>query len=157
MEKRANLCIGEKLELIKKFESAVSVVRVCDEYWVKKQTVSDIRRSEDKLTSYAMKFDVAPSKDRKGAGHKIKHVNVHKSRELEEAVYKWCVQQRSVCVKVRGLEITDAANKLARHMGIESIKVGDGLLCRFRNRHSIGNKLERVESCRADIRAVEPF
>ena len=41
--KRVNLCTGEKLELIKKLESGVSVVRICDEHGVKKQTVSDIR------------------------------------------------------------------------------------------------------------------
>ena len=35
-----NLIIGEKLELIKKLESGVSVVRVCDEYGVIKQTVA---------------------------------------------------------------------------------------------------------------------
>ena len=46
------------------------VIPVCDEYGVKKQTVSDIRRSKNKLTSYAMKFDVAPSEDRNGAFHK---------------------------------------------------------------------------------------
>ena len=78
--KRVNLGIGEKLELIKKLESGVSVVRICDEHGVKKQTVSDIQRSKDKLTSYAMKFDVDPSKDKKGAAHKRKLVKVHKSR-----------------------------------------------------------------------------
>ena len=78
----------KKLGLTKKLESVVSVVRVCDEYEMKKQTFSDIQRSKDKPTSYAMKFDVASSKDRKGAVHKRKHLKVPKSRELEEAVCK---------------------------------------------------------------------
>ena len=51
------------------------------------ETVSDILRSRDKLTYYAMEFDVAPSKDRKGAVHKRRHVKVPKSREFEVAVY----------------------------------------------------------------------
>ena len=67
---------------------------------MKKQTVSDIRRSIDKLTSYAMKFDVAPSKDRKGDVHEQNQMKVPRSRELEEAVHKWYVQQRSVSVNV---------------------------------------------------------
>ena len=54
-----------------------------------------------------MKFDVTPSKDRKGAVHKRKYMKVPESRELEEAVYKWYVQQSSVSVNVRGLEIVD--------------------------------------------------
>ena len=45
--KCVDLSVGEKLELIKKLESGVSVIRVCDEYGVKKQTVSDIRLSKD--------------------------------------------------------------------------------------------------------------
>ena len=45
--KRVNLGIDEKLDLIMKLVSGISVVRVCDEYGVKKQTVSDIRRSND--------------------------------------------------------------------------------------------------------------
>ena len=107
--KRVKLSIGEKQELTKKVELEVSVARVCDECGVRKQTVSDIRRSKDNLTSYVMKFDVAPSKERKGAVHKRKHMKAPKSRELEEAVYKWYVQQRSVSVNVRGIEIADAA------------------------------------------------
>ena len=65
------------MELTKKLELGVSVVRVCDECGVKKQTVSDIRPTKDKLTSYAMKFDVASSKDRKGAVRKRKHMKVN--------------------------------------------------------------------------------
>ena len=68
------------MELIKKLESEVSVVHVYDQYAVMKQIVSDIRRSKDNLTSYEMKFDVAPSKDRKCAVHKRKHMKVPKSR-----------------------------------------------------------------------------
>ena len=45
--KRGNLSIVEKLELTKKLESLVSAIRVCDEYGVKKQTVSDIWRCID--------------------------------------------------------------------------------------------------------------
>ena len=64
--KRTNLSIGAKLELIKKLESGVSVARVCDEYGIKKQTVSDICRSKEKLQAYAVKFNVDSNKDKKG-------------------------------------------------------------------------------------------
>ena len=44
-EKRkcTNLTISAKLELLKKLDSGYSVAKVCEEYGVKKQTVSDIR------------------------------------------------------------------------------------------------------------------
>ena len=57
----------------------------------------------------------------------------------------------------RGLEIADAANNLARHMGIESFKASDGWLWRNHNRHGIGNKVERGESGSGDISAAKPF
>ena len=59
-------------------------------------------------------------------------------------------------MNVRGW-VRNAANKLARHMGIESFMASDSWLWRFRNRHGIGNKVERGESGSADISAVEPF
>ena len=45
-----------------------------------------------------------------------------------EAVYKWYVQQRSVSVIVRGIEIADAAYKHARQMGIQSFMASGGWL-----------------------------
>ena len=57
---------------------------------------------------------------------------------------------------MRRLDIADAANKLTRHMGIESLKANDGWLWRFHNRLGIVNKVERGESGSADIRTVEP-
>ena len=118
-EKRkcTNLSSGAKLELIKKLESGVSVARVCDEYGVKKQTISDIRRSKEKLQAFALKFDVDPSKDKKDV-HSRKHMKVARNKDLEEAVYKCYVQQCSVSVNMRGVVILDAAVKLAAHMGI---------------------------------------
>ena len=81
---------------------------------MKQQAVSDIQRSKDRLTSYALKFDVDPSKDRKGAVHKRKHMKVPIGRELVEAVYKWYVQQCSVSVYVCWLEVADNNNWYCR-------------------------------------------
>ena len=58
---------------------------------------------------------------------------------------------------MRVLEIADAANKLARHMGIESYKSSDSWLWRYRNWHRIGNKVTRGESCCTDTSVAEPF
>jgi hypothetical protein len=41
------LSITQKLELIDKLESGVSVARVCELYGVKKQTVSDICKNKN--------------------------------------------------------------------------------------------------------------
>ena len=59
--KRVHLSIKDKLELLKKLDSGYSVAKVCSEYGVKKQTVSDIRRAREKLKVFSMKFDVINS------------------------------------------------------------------------------------------------
>ena len=83
-------------------------------------------------------------------------MKVASSKDLEEAVYKWYVQERSVCVNVRGTEILDAASKLARHLGIP-FNASSGWLWRFWNHHGIHNKKTQGEAGSADAEAVEPF
>ncbi|KAG7172206.1 Tigger transposable element-derived protein 1-like 132, partial [Homarus americanus] len=50
--KYVTLSVNQKLELIRKLEAGASVARVCDEFGVKKQTVSDIRKAKDKLIAF---------------------------------------------------------------------------------------------------------
>ncbi|XP_061608174.1 uncharacterized protein LOC133467379 [Phyllopteryx taeniolatus] len=86
--KRNNISISDKLELIKKLESGVSVASVCQQYGVKKQTVSDIRKSKEKLRAFAGKFNVDPVRNRKGVVRMRKHMKVSPSQD------PWYVQQQ---------------------------------------------------------------
>ncbi|KAG7159808.1 Tigger transposable element-derived protein 7-like 58, partial [Homarus americanus] len=79
-----------------------------------------------------------------------------KNKELEEAVYKWIVQQRACEVKVRGVETAEAANKQAQHLGIP-FKASDGWLWRFRNHHGICNRKLHGEAGSAQTEEVELF
>ena len=94
--KRRNLTISAKLELLKKFESGYSVAKVCEEYGVKKQTVSDICKAKEKLQALEIKFDVDANTDKSGMIHKRKRMKMCTSKELEEVVFKWYTQERSV-------------------------------------------------------------
>ena len=123
---------------------------------MKKQTVGDIRKARGKLQAFAVKFDVNANIDKSGIVHKRKHMKVCSSKELEEAVFKWYTQERSVKMNVRGTDLLDAATNLARHMGIE-FSSSTGWLWRFRKRHGIGNKKVQGESGSADTEAVELF
>ncbi|KAG7155529.1 Tigger transposable element-derived protein 7-like 31, partial [Homarus americanus] len=134
--KYVTLSVNQKLELIRKLEAGASVSRVCDEYGVKKQTVSDIRKAKDKLIAFSLKYNVDATSKSSSVGAR-KRMRVAKATNLEEAVTKWFVQQRSCGNVVRGVEIQAAAVKLASHMGIENFEASDGWLWRFRNRHGI--------------------
>ena len=105
---------------------------------------------------FAVKFDVNANKDKSGIVHKRKHMKVCSSKELEEAVFKWYTQERSVKVNVSDTDLLNAATKLARHMGIE-FSGSTGWLWRFRKRHGIGNKKVQGESGSTNTEVVEPF
>ncbi|KAG7176917.1 Tigger transposable element-derived protein 7-like 5, partial [Homarus americanus] len=140
------LSVDQKLELIRKLVTGASVSRVCDEYGVKKQTVLDIRKTKDKLIAFSLKYNVDTTS-------KSSSVDTN----LEEAVTKWFVQQRSCGNVVRGVEIQAAAAKLASHMGIENFEASDGWLWRFRNRHGMRNKITHGEAGSAPTEDIEPF
>ena len=131
--KPVHLTVGQKLELLEKLESGKTVAQMCQEYGVKKQTVSDFKKQKAKLQAYAVKFG--------GVKGDIgrKHMRQCKLADIDAAVYKWYVQQRSCGVAVRGIELAESGTKLAAHLGHENLKGSDGWLWRFRRRHNIRN------------------
>lgn len=155
-KKPVHLSVAQKLELIRKIDGGKSVAQMCVEYGVKKQTISDIRRAKEKLQSYAVKYSVSHT-NKGGSSSGRKHMKVSQLVDLDTAVYKWYIQQRSVAVCVRGVEIASSAAKLAAHMGITDFKASDGWLWRFRRRHGIHDVKEAGEAASADVESVEPF
>lgn len=148
--KCVSLSVAEKLKVIQKLESGISVANICLEYGIAKQTVSDIKRSKEKLKLFVFKCDAGKSVSSRKRLTKPVHANV------DEAVHKWYIQQRSSGVAVRGVEIKAAAEKLAKHMNV-TFKASDGWLFRFRHRHGIVNRRMYGESLSADTTSVEPF
>ncbi|KAG7169737.1 Tigger transposable element-derived protein 7-like 16, partial [Homarus americanus] len=133
-----------------------SVSRVCDEYGVKKQTFSDICKAKDKLIAYSLKYNIDATSKSSSVGAR-KRMRVAKDTNLEEAVTKWFVQQRSCGNFVRSVEIQAAAAKLASHMDIENFEASDGWLWRFRNRHGMCNKITHGEAGSTPTEDIEPF
>ena len=84
-----HLSIKDKLELLDKLDKGYSVAKVCAEYGVKKQTVSDMRKAKDKLRAFARDFNVGASSST--ATEARKHMKVCTNKDLEEAVYKWYI------------------------------------------------------------------
>ena len=119
--KLVSLSVNKKLELVNKLEGGASVKSVCEEHGVKKQTMSGIRKNKDKLLAFSVKYNVIKGREGSSLGGR-KRMRVSK---YEEAVTIWFVQQRSCGVKVRGIAIQNAAQKLARHMGITDFTASD--------------------------------
>ena len=147
----------QKLELIEKIEKGASVAIVCEQYGVKKQTVSDIRKGKEKLIKYAALYCVDASSSKKGTVKNRKHMKTGKNQALDAAVMKWYVQKRSSGVNVRGVELLAAATKLATHLGYTEFTGSEGWLWRFRNRHGLFNEILHGEAGDADTASVAPF
>ena len=90
--KLVTLSVNKKLELISKSEGGASVKSVCEEYGVKKQTMLDIRKNEDKLLAFSVKCNVIEGREGSSLGGR-KRMQVSKDENLEEAVIRWFVQQ----------------------------------------------------------------
>ena len=116
----------KKLELVKEIEKGATVKSVCEKYGVKRQTVSDIRKTKEKVEKFAASYciDAACSKSSK-VGNK-KHLKTGKEESLVAAVKKWYVQKRSNGFTIRGTEILAAAGKLAAHLGFSDFKSSEG-------------------------------
>lgn len=57
-------------------------------------TVSDIRKTKSKVTEYAVKYSVDGYSSKSGSVAACKHMKTG-NHELDEAVYKWYVQQKT--------------------------------------------------------------
>ena len=62
-----NVSVAQRFELIKMLASVASVRRVCQEYGVNKQTLSDICKAKYKHTEYAVKYSVDGYSSKSGA------------------------------------------------------------------------------------------
>lgn len=125
----------------------------CEEYGVKKQTVSDIRGSKDKLRGYAVKFSV----DSMGkVGDRIR-MTPSKDIGLEKAMFKWYKQEGAAEVQVTRITLCSAEEALAEQMGTMNFRVSDEWLWRFHHRYGFMNFLVHGEGGSSDTASVKPF
>ena len=80
-----------------------------------------------------------------------------KDSQLDTAVMKWYVQQKSSGMYIRGMEILAAASEFAEHLGVANFKGSDGWLWHFRKRHGLFDVKVHGEADSADSATVEPL
>ena len=153
---RMRLTISQKIELLQKLDDGWTVAQVCEEFGVKKQTVSDIKKAKEQLRSHARKHSETGTVDTTNVGS-IKSIKAAGHTNHDEAVFRWFEQQRSVGVAVRGHEIKMAAVTFADKMKIKDFKASDGWLYRFRKRHGLKDTKLSGEAASAPTDEIEPF
>ena len=152
------LSIKDKLKIVDKLYRGVKPAVISVEYGITKQTISDIKRSKEKLLKYAGENeDEKISSVYKKAGLERTRVHYGKSEKLEEAVLKWHRQHVGVEVSVPGVQIKHAKKRLSVQLGIENFSASDEWLYRFRTRYGLRNNKMSGETASAPAAEVEPF
>lgn len=149
--KHISLSLNDKLCVIDKLEKGASVLSICAQYGIAKQTVSDIKKKKDDIRNFVLKFNIEKETS------VVKRMRLPLDQSLDDAVYKWICQLRSSGLAVSGVEIQAAADKLAKQLNINNFKASSGWLFRFRRRHNIKIKKICGESLSIDNEAVETF
>ena len=153
--KHVTLTLKQKLEILEKLDKGQSATSLALEYGCGRQTISDFKNKKEKLRDFAKKHLPVDVKNAKLAVSKVMKLGKHNA--LDEATYKWYNQTKSTGLPVRGVDIQDAATKLAREMGIQDFTASGGWLWRFRRRHAMGNRKSCGETASADHESVGQF
>ena len=94
--KRKVLSIEQKLEICRRLRSGASVTALSKEMDVGKSTICDMKRNEEKLTSFAAKMDSTEG------SLKRKTMKLASDTKLDDALYLWFAQKRSQGVPISG-------------------------------------------------------
>ncbi len=150
--KRTVLSIEKKLQICKKLRNGATATDLSKEFEVGKSTITDIRKSEDKLRSFASKMDST------SGSLKRKTMKMASDSVLDDALYLWFAQKRSQGIPITGpiliAKALDLNSKINRD---QQFKASSGWLKNFQTRHGIRQLSIQGETMSADNESVPDF
>ncbi|CAF1258618.1 unnamed protein product [Rotaria sordida] len=149
---RHDLTLQQKIELINDNRNAngLSQRTLAVKYNISLGSLSNVlKRKAEYLDDYA-------ANQNHNVKRKIIDVN---SRELDEKVYGWFVQQRSKNISISGLILQEKAREIAELLAdkMGSFKASSGWFEKFRIRHNISFRVISGESLSVDITTVDDW
>ncbi|XP_069767039.1 general transcription factor II-I repeat domain-containing protein 2-like isoform X2 [Narcine bancroftii] len=130
--KRLSLSIAQKVKLLEKLDSGVSVKRLTEEYGVGTTTIYDLKKQKDKLLKFYSESDEQKLMKNRKTLHK------GKNEELERVLMKWIRQRRSERIPLNGMVIMKQAKIYHDELKIEgNCEYSAGWLTKFKKRHGI--------------------
>uniref|UniRef100_A0A8C4QLX5 HTH CENPB-type domain-containing protein n=1 Tax=Eptatretus burgeri TaxID=7764 RepID=A0A8C4QLX5_EPTBU len=136
MGKRKAIDLPTKVEIIEKVEAGQKQAKVCLDYALSKQTVSNIISNKDKVKEA---FE-------KNATNKKKKIRTAAHGELDEALLKWYTQIRAKGIPLNGPLLVKKAKAFAELLNLEDFKASDGWLDKFKKRHGLKFKVRAGEA-----------
>ena len=134
--KRVVLPIDSKLQVLDGVAKGVSYSDLSDKFGIGKSTISTLKKNEDKICEFASTLE---SKSILGDR---KVMRLAKDEALDQALYLWFVQKRSMGMPVSGPILCEKAKQFNEQLHAEeettpSFTASSGWLWRFCNRHGI--------------------
>lgn len=130
--KHKTLTIQTKIEIIKRLENGENGASLARIYGIGRATISGLRIKKESIMQYASKLD---SDD--GLKHR-KTLRTADNTILEDAVYSWLTERRSIGERISGPLICEKALELNRELnGPSTFKASKGWLKNFKLRHGI--------------------
>lgn len=125
--KRKAVCLDTKLEVIKALESGQKKSEVAKQFNLVYSTVNTIWCARAKIETACEKNQNRQTKKLRKPSHE----------DLDEALLKWFIQQRSFNIPVSGPILKIKADQLAGMLRIENYDCSHGWIERFKKRHNI--------------------
>ena len=143
------LSIDTKLAILEFLSKGVSQAKLAEQYGVGKSTISDIKRSEQKVNEYASTLDS------QGVSTSRKVMRLAKEDKLEEALYLWFIQKRSLGTAHYWLR--KYLNFTKKWNWTLEFTASKGWLWRFCKNHGIRILSLQGEKPSADATGIDPF
>ena len=156
---RIVLSLEKKLQVIDYIDQGFSRSRVSEMFGIEKSTISNIKKSKEKLRVFCTTMDDLSVSTK---GRKV--MQKANDSALDEALYLWFLQQRLLGAPISGPILCEKALQLFRQIhalkdtaSTEEFKASKGWLWRFCNSHGMKQLVIQGESLSSDTSFVGPF
>ncbi|XP_042206656.1 tigger transposable element-derived protein 2-like [Homarus americanus] len=150
--KHRALSIAEKVEVLKKLDSGVSVRTICEIYSIGSSTVYDIKKQKEKLLKF---FSDSGSKRKMFVR---KSMSEGKSAELDQVLITWFKLRVNEGVEISGDLLKEQAKVFHEELGLQNkCDYKEGWPQRFKSRHGLQFRAVCGEKRSADKDAASAY
>ncbi|XP_053556272.1 jerky protein homolog [Bombina bombina] len=150
--RRNTLKLSDKLEIIKKLESGVSVSVLMETYDIGKSTIYDIKNAKNKILQFTASSEPYNKIAERKSLHKPKLEN------LDKVLHEWFLIKRSEGMAISGPMLITKAKSFKEQMNIDSeCNFSSGWLRNFKMRHGIRQLNVVGERQSADTHAAADY
>lgn len=135
--KQTRLSIEERVKIVERLDSGEKGTDLAREYKISRSAITFIKKSREHLIKQRSALIMCQGQTSK------KRCTGVESSPLEQALYEWFLQKKSVGESVTGTMLQEKAVELNKMLnGTNNFKGTNGFISKFKKRHSIGSSTE---------------